>query len=224
MNTLPLVELRDWQALTDQLSDVQKLVHLAVRMDQYDRDALALELTRSMRRAFEDELSIQANRIGCPSRSGRLNNSPILSQLNETARAKADSIVATFNYDLAAQVVQIKSNAPKANRNVYASQLRAWDARRNSWKSAQIAMDSDGTARSLAQQEFYAHNGRGGAARLLPGKAVCPVCQGWINREEVPLAVAQSNPPPYHPNCPHYWATKPDKWPEGTCAILWMGE
>ncbi len=219
-----IAELRDWQALTGELSNVQKLVHLAVRMDSYDRDALALELTRSMRRAFEDELSIQAARVGCASRSGRLNNSPILSALNEVAKTKADSIVATFNYDLAAAVVQVRADAPKANRHVYASRLRAWDTKRNQWKSTQIAMDSDGTARSIAQSEFFAHNGRGGSAILQPRKAVCPICQGWINRKEVPLAVAQNNPPPYHPNCPHYWSTNPEKWAKESCPLLWMGE
>lgn len=217
-------EAKDWQGLVDQFADVQKLVHLAARMDGYDQDSTALELLRVMRRAFEDELTIQARRVGCAGRSGRLGSGPLLSQLNEVAKGMATSIVATYNYDLATAIVKVKSDAPKANRYVYASRLKTWFNKRSKWKDAQIAQSVEGTARSIAQQQFYSHNGKTGAANLMPRKAVCPVCQGWITRGEVPLAVAQANPPPYHPNCPHYWATKPDKWPEGTCGVLWMGE
>jgi len=214
---------KDWHALIDGTSNVQKLVHLAGRMDSYDQDSSRLEFLRVMRRAFENELTIQARGVGC-NRTGRLSSGPLLSQLNDTAAEKAAGIINTYNYDLGATVIRIRSEVPTANRHVYASRVRAWDNKRDKWKAPQIMQDLEQTARSLAQQQFYTHNGKGGAAIMEPRTAVCPVCQGWINRKEVPLAIALANPPPYHPNCPHLWTVYPAKWPKEMCNPLWVGE
>jgi hypothetical protein len=62
-------------------------------------------------------------------------------------------------------------------------------------------MNTVGTARAMAQQDFYMFNDVEGFAVLLPRLAKCPICQGWVNRGKVPLAEAQLNPPPYHVRC-----------------------
>lgn len=215
---------RDWRSLVDQMSPVMKLVHLAMRMDSYDEDQTRAELLRLRRRAYEEELTLQAARVGCQGRRGRLNNSPILSELSDMSQRDAESVVNTFNYDLAAAIIRIRSEVPTANRFVYAKRLQDWNASRNAWKQGQIALNTEGTARAKAQQDFYRENGRFGVAVLEPRTAVCPICEGWIKRGEVPLSVAQNNPPPYHPNCPHTWRTVPDKVSEEQCPMLWMGE
>ena len=221
---IELVEARQWQPVVDQMPPVGKLVHLAMRQDIVDQENIRGQLLRIRRRAYEDELSIQAELIGCPGRSGQLSNGPILSALNQMSVEDAASIVNTYNYDLASAVTKIRSDTPTANRNTYANRLGKWDRDRAKWKMAQVAEWSDGTARAMAQDVFYTHNGSMGSATLAPQAAQCPVCQGWVNRGEVPITVAINNPPPYHPFCPHGWDMNPDKVTKEQCQILWMGK
>lgn len=192
---------REWQPVVDGFSPVMKLVHLAMRMDAVDQEALRAELLRARRSFFEEELTAQAERVGCRTRRGHLANGPILSQLNDDSLRDSASIVNTYNYDLASAIARIRTDTPRANRWTYAKRLGAWDAKRASWKEPQIAQYTEISARGLAQQHFYNINGSFGTAVLRPEPAVCPVCIGWVARGEVPLAVAMANPPPYHPNC-----------------------
>lgn len=215
---------RDWPSVVADYSNVMKLVHLASRWDSFDQEGLRGQMLRDMRRFYEDELTIQAARIGCPGRRGRLRNNSILTGLNRIATEWAAGMVNTFNYDLAIAIRHIRNELPKANRYVYAHRLEAWAAARDRWKLPQVEGMVEGEARSRAQQDFYDMNGRGGVAVLRPEKAVCPICQGWVARGEVPLRVAQNNPPPYHVGCPHTWLTQPERWAAEECGLLWMGE
>jgi len=194
-----------------------------MRYDDFDAEAFRGTLLRAARAAYNDELEIQAQRKGC-SRSARLGNGPILSELNDRAEWAAQSIVNTYNYDLAIAIQHIRSEVPTANRYVYAKRLETWNAARAQWKNPQIALDAEVWARAKAQQDFAQHNGDQGSARLEPATAVCPICQGWIERGVVPLRVAMNHPPPYHVNCPHLWDVDPDKVPREECGLLWMGE
>jgi hypothetical protein len=135
----------------------------------------------------------------------------------------AASIANTYNYDLAAAVIKIRSEIPTANRYTYAKYLRIWHAERAKWKERQIVQYAEGTARTKAQQDFETFNRPGGEAILEPRSAVCPVCQGWINRGVVPLNVALNNPSPYHPTCPHIWRTLMPQFNQNACFDLWMG-
>lgn len=214
----------DWRARMDGFSRVMKMVHLAGRYDQVKEDQIKADLLRVGRRAYEDELNMQAKHAGCGGRSAHLTNGPILSQLNDIYVEHAASIVNTFNYDLAAQVAQIRQDVPRANRYTYSKRLQDWEQVRAELKDPVISQMTDSVARSLAQQHFVDHNGYGGTAELVPKPAVCPVCIGWVARGVVPLRVAQNHPPPYHIRCPHKWLTKPDKRTPEECEILWMGE
>jgi hypothetical protein len=212
-----------WRLLLEGLSRVQKLVHLASRKVDDDADRIRVDILRVMRRAYEDELTIQAARVGCPGRRGQLTNGPILSRLNDTARTWANGIVNTYNRDLAAAIILIRAKAPRANRHVYAKRLRDWDEGRAKWKNAQIETHAEQTARSQAQQDFFQHNGHEGYAILRPKEAVCPVCLALVKRGKVPIAEAFHNPGPWHVNCPHRWVTFPGQWDEKSCPLLWMG-
>ena len=215
---------RRWEGIVDAMSPVQKLVHLAMRLDAVEQERIRGELTRMRRRAYEDELTIQARRVGCGGRRGRLTIGPSLTALNELSKEDAASIVNTYNYDLAAAILNIAAETPTANRHVYARRLSAWEAKRSQWKGPQIAQHTEGSARSMAQRDFHTINAIEGFAVLRPTDAVCPVCIGWIKRGQVPLRVAQNSPPPYHPNCPHLWETRPGKVAKLECPNLWMGE
>lgn len=214
---------RDWRSVVDGMTRVQRLVHLAMRMDLTDEEQLRRELLKQRRVYYEDELTAQAARAGCPKRKGRLANGEILTMLNEESAADGSSIVNTYNYDLARAILVISQEIPTANRFVYAKRLASWEARRAGWKNAQIAMHTEVSARTKAQQDFYRLNGLLGVAVLRPLAAICPVCKGWIRRGEVPLRVAQNNPPPYHVGCPHNWETRPERVAKEECDELWMG-
>jgi len=215
---------RDWSSVVGGLSDVQKLVHLAMRLDSTDEDALRGTLLKQRRQAYEGELVIQARNVGCGQKMARLGNGPILSELNDRSKEDARNIVATYNYDLAFAIRAIGQEVPTANRNVYAARLRDWEAQRAIWKNQQIAEYTENSARAKAQQDFYQFNRPRGWAILLPKQAVCPICQGWVSRGRVDARVAQNNPPPYHPNCPHVWDFNWKGFSEQQCEILWMGE
>jgi len=205
------------------LSNVGKLVHLAMRFDSYDEDRIKSELTKSRRRAYERELTNQARRAGCSSRSGRVSVGPELSELNRMSGEDAKSIVTTYNKDLAAAIRNIRAETPTANRNVYVKRLMVWEDKRSKWKASQIAQNTEATARRNAQRDFVKWNNMQGKAILRPTTAVCPVCRGWIRRGLVPLDVAQNKPPPYHINCPHYWENRYEKF-DGQCSDMWMGD
>jgi len=214
---------REWQPVVDGMSNVMKMVHLAIRNDTFDIEGMRVELLRLRRAAYEDELTKQAALAGCPGRRGTLTNGAILSQLNDMCQQDAQSIANTYNYDTAAAIVSIRSNVPTANRHVYAFRLRKWNTKRAQWKAPQIEQFTDSSARSLAQQHFYAYNDIQGVAILQPRSAVCPVCMGWVARGEVPLPVAMANPGNWHPNCPHKWQTFPNRVAKLECPNLWMG-
>lgn len=215
---------REWQPLVDDSANVIKLVHLAARFDSFDVEELRVEISRKRRLAYEQELEIQAARVGCPGRRARLTNNSIISEINEESKRDAASIVNTYNFDLATQLIKVRSETPTANRNTYASRLRPWKDARAKWKDPQINEWSTNTAVARAQTDFHDINSTFGTAQLRPRKAVCPICIGWINRGDVPVRVATNNPPPYHLNCPHFWKFDTEKIARQDCPLLWMGE
>jgi hypothetical protein len=215
---------RDWRSLVDGFTPVQKLVHLAMRLDDFEVDRIKGQLLRTGRMAYENELTAQARLVGCKSRRGQLTSGPSLSALNDLYLQHATGIVNTYNYDLAGAILAIRSEVPTANRHVYARRLQGWDSRRKAWKNPQVEQSTTGYARAMAQRDFHRYNNIDGVAVLRPEAAACPVCAGWVARGEVNVRVAANNPPPYHPNCPHLWRVRPGRVPAGECADLWMGE
>lgn len=214
---------RDWRAAIGGFSRVMKLVHLAARYDQVVEAEYQTFILREARKAYENELTIQASRMGC-ARQGRLTNPDILSTMREEAKADAASIVNTYNYDLAVGIAAIRQANPRSNRHVYAFRLRKWHDARERWKHVQISLMTENKARRRAQQDFVMRNRAEGFAILRPTTAVCPVCQGWINRGRVPLKVAMKNPAPYHVGCPHIWEIESTVASRRKCEDLWLGQ
>ncbi len=214
----------NWPAVVGEFSPVQKLVHLAARYDSVDEERLRTELLSIRRKAYNDELGIQAGKVGCAGRRGRLGNGAILSALNDASATDAQSIANTYNYYLALEIERARQDNVRGNRHYYAKRYGEWVPTYWNWKDDQIVQMADSTARAMAQQDFYQYNAAVmGTAKLEPRTAVCPVCQGWVARGIVPLRVALNNPGPWHPNCPHSWSTRPDKVSAGDCKSLWLG-
>jgi hypothetical protein len=214
----------DWRVIVAAMLLLYRLLHQATRQEEEYTKSLQAELLSERIRFYEDELTSQAARVGCPNRRGHLTNQAIIDQLNELSRRDAESIANTYNRDLAATIARIGKDAPGAGRAEFRKRLAAWEEKRASWKNPQIALYTEMSARSLAQQHFYERNHITGTAVLRPERAVCPVCIGWVLRGKVPLEEAEKHPAPYHVNCPHYWLTMPDKITPEECAGLWMGE
>lgn len=216
---------RDWKAELDSLSDVQKLVHLAYRMDSVNQEKIRGELLTIRRRAYEQELTLQAQRVGCSGRQGRLSEGATLTALSEQSKADAESIVNTYNYDLAIAIKAIASEVPKANRFTYAKRLATWDIKRAEWKSKQMATNAELAARDLAQKDFMYNNNLelDGYVEIMPKNAAEPICQGLVNRGQIPMKEAQGIALPAHINCIHYKVTYPAKVPRRECPNLWMG-
>lgn len=206
----------------DALSNVQRLIHLAMRADKVYTDSIRADLTRARLRAYNDEIGIQARRAGC-TRGGTLTGGPALAELDRMSKADAEAFTEAYNSDLTAAIFQIGQDTPTANRNVYAARLREWEGKRAEAKAGALAGWVASSARSLGFEQFHKNNKLEGSAHLEPGTAVCPVCQGWIARGVVPIRVASNNPPPYHQNCNHGWVTTPEKVALGECDSLWTG-
>lgn len=216
---------RNWREVVDQMTDVQKLVHLAVRMDQQHEEAYRSELLKSRRREYEAALTDLANAVGCD-REGRLQEGSILTELNNASKIDAGSIVNTYNYDLAHAIIQISNDVPTANRNTYAKRLREWETSRGEWKNQQIALNTHLTTLGKAQREFLENNTNIDAEAILegPDPAAEAICQGWLNRGRVPIQTAINNPSPFHLGCPHPWKILPLGQVEpGGCDDLWLG-
>jgi len=222
----------DPQAIISQATFTQRLVYSVAKWRTAKISRLQSELLSVRTKAYNDELSIQAQHVGCPGRVGRLTNGNIVDTLTADSRRDAESVANTFNYFLAVEIVRtgetptgvVKRLLPVLRIPSYVRSIRSWAAGYWSFKTPQITQMAENSARAKAQQDFYQFNGQFGTAKLEPRTAVCPICQGWIDRGIVPLRVALNNPPPYHPGCPHYWDTRPAKVAKEDCPLLWMGE
>ena len=223
----------DPQNITDQMSILQRLVYAAANWGTVKANRMQAELLSARVKAYNDELTIQAQHSGCSGRVGRLTNADIIDRLNQTSQNDAESIVNTFNYFLAIEIARVGQTQTGPVRRIlpvlrlpeYIRAIRDWSQSYWAWKKPQITTMTDNSARARAQQDFYVQNRSiAGTAKLEPTTAVCPVCQGWIARGIVPLRVALNNPGPFHVGCPHIWDTRPDKIAQDDCGVLWMGE
>lgn len=215
---------RDWEQKVTELSNVGILTHLAMRLDTVDQDRLRVQLLAQRKRIYEDELSIQAERAGCGARRARLGNNASLTLLSEASERDAESIIATYNYDLTIAIQAIRTEVPRANRFTYAKRLREWEMARNRWKLPQIAEYTEASARTQAQKDFISFNDAQGEAKLIPEEAAEPVCQGIIRRGWMPMATAMGFTVPVHVNCPHIWQTRYKRLSKSECGELWLGQ
>lgn len=217
---------QDWQSVveSERFSNVMRLVHLAMRQTTDDEERIRSQVLEARRRSYVNEMTILAKRAGCPNRSGRLTTGPTLSDFSGDSQSDGESIVNTYNFDLAHAILNISKEVPGANRNTYAARLRTWENERSTWKAKQIMLNTDGLARQRALLDFRQFNDIDGFAVLKPDGAAEEICQGWQRRGEVPLAEAVRNPSPFHLNCVHYWEPFLGKVSRSECQELWIGE
>jgi len=209
--------------IISELPNVGLLVHLAFRLDMVDEQYYTTTIFKAMRAAYEDELTRQAAAIGCPGRVGRLREGEELSELKRLATEHAQSIVRTFNYDLARMIIAIRIENPRANRVYYAKRLREWQATRAGWKDKQIALMTVQTGRQRGREAFLLNNPVTGKAYFEPKEAAEEECQALVKGSPWPIEKVYATPVPVHFNCPHFWVIKYSRIPKDECALLWMG-
>lgn len=220
---------RQWEPIVagEDFSNVMRLVHLAMRMDDYDERKIRNQILTEKRDAYVDELTSLARKVGC-NRVGSLRPGIVQQEMLAESETDADSIANTYNYDLAKAIEHIKATVPSANRHVYAKRLKDWHEERSKWKSLQISLWDTGKWRSRALTEFLSNNAEliKGTVELLPKGGAEPVCDNWTKRGKMRitnqlLTVIAEWPP--HLNCPHFWDFETDKVLEEDCAKLWVG-
>lgn len=203
--------------------NVRLLVHLAMRMDQVDIDAIAAEIFREKREAYEDELTNQAAKVGCTGRKGVMDEKT-MKEAHDQSLEEAAGIVNTYNRDLALAINAIHDMFPKANRTTYAKYLGEWHKERAAWKDIQISLHNRKEWQARAALDFTRFNNIQGYAVLVPrNRASCDICKALIRRGKIPLRDAQRlmEEWPPHLNCIHSWDVKP--LGDVRCDELWVG-
>jgi hypothetical protein len=186
-----------------------------------DIATLTRRIAERRRAAFVNQLSDLARVHGC----GQLARAPRGAdnrELTQQSQVDAESIARTFNRDLARAIERLNKSNPRGNRRYYTSNLDKWSKARDVWKSLQIGLNTDSTARQLAHRRFYEMNA--GLAQRFAAFGVPPVCKICIRifaAGVVDFAYTQRNPLPAHIFCPHlYQPVAPAK---AECAKLWLG-
>ena len=215
------------RAAITELTDVQRLVHLAMRLTDPDVDDMYNFLFDRGRTIYEDALNKMAVQVGCPERKARLTNSAILSELSLLYRSHATSIVATYNYDLVGALIDIYEQNPRSNRHAYAKHIIDWEEQRKVWKSAQIALVTAQYAQNMAVGHFAVYNQVNMGYGTFDGpddEITCPICKALLDRNPYSLAHFNYLDVPVHVNCRHHKTLHLRKATPEQCKRLWLGE
>lgn len=210
--------------IVGELSNVGRLVHLAFRYDTVMQKEISDQLFKSMRQQYEGELTRLAAGSGC-NRVGLLGPGVELTRIRQVANEHAESIVNTFNSDIAREISRIRADTPTANRNTYASRLLNWETQRAQWKDPQIAMMSYQFAAQAAKEDFFSNNLVDAMVIARPRTAAEPECQRLVNLGEQPIEIIYRHPFPLHLNCPHEWVKiRMQQLDQFDCNDLWLGQ
>jgi hypothetical protein len=218
-------------AQVEELSRVQRLVHLAARMTDDDVRALAERIKRDNVSTYEEALTHLARQHGCYRAEGRLGNNDIRSDIRDAAKWSAASIANTYNYELARAIRRVGEEVPTANRHVYAYRLfhapDSWGRRYAASKAEQVAQFERWQAINLAIGHFYQFNAVGEQyAEVRPYDTLCPACAGYVAGNPYPSveALYRNVVLPAHLGCPHYGAAVGGRVAAGECEELWLGQ
>lgn len=218
---------RNWRPLVDQMTDVQRKVHLAARGVEDDEKVWRARIFADVRGEYEHTIREEVKALGCLD-PGRvvLQNGPELKALATRAQQSAKSIVNTYNYDLARAILAIGAQTPRANRYTYFARLDTWEKARAERKDQQITDVEVGWAINRAKESFHANNAILARAEVWPYPTVCPVCAEYVagNPYSSMDELYRRCELPAHVGCPHHGRPLLDrKLTREECAGLWIG-
>jgi hypothetical protein len=202
------------------MSNLLKILLLLYKMLDDDIKQLSDDLLIVRKRVYTQTLTDEARRVGC----NRTGSAPRKSQLRDLRRmcdADARQIAKTYNRDVERNLKRLYAANPRGNRRYYAKNMRTYLEKRSSWKTVQIAMNTETTTRAYAQQQFR-NNNRIQAFYVFAGPApICDDCSRLYAMGLVTQAVVDVNPAPVHINCTHQWQARPTQ--QVRCEDLWIG-
>jgi hypothetical protein len=194
------------------------------RMDEADEVSMKADLLSQMVSAWKRGIEDEAVKFGCNSARAKNPTGTDLRQLDDLAFTDAASIVATYNRDVEREILRlIAANPDEGGATYYTPALNAWVAKRNAYKTLQIALNTETRAREIGRQRFWAMNGVKGQFKAYPTTAVCPVCLRIIAAGTVSLEYTQEHPLPAHVNCAHHYVMVNPQPRKLDCAKIWTG-
>jgi len=205
--------------------DTRLLRILKLLYHQTDEDvkALAETLLEQRKAAWESALRAEAAQFGY---TGPVNppRREDLAELRRMSEEDARSIVNTWNRDVDRQLARLYQANRRGNRHYYAKNMEDWAAKRDVWKSRQIADYTEFSTINYAQQRFRQMNGLRGAQYVLDGPPpVCDDCRWLYGLGVVEQAVVDQHPMPLHPSCRHTWRLLPWTTSALSPRELWVG-
>ena len=218
----------DWHGLVNQMTPVQRLVHLAWRQVDADIKQWRDQLFGVVREAYAETIRQEIAAIGCPPPARVVvREGAELRAIAQHAQKIAEGVVNTFNYDLAAEILSIGEDYKQANRNVYTSRLYKWESARAKYKYAQISGTETSWGINSAKEAFHSYNAALRAqAEVVPKDTKCPICAGYVARNPYRSMadLYRQCQLPAHPNCPHHGVAIMDRaLSRDECRELWKG-
>lgn len=237
---------RDPGAVIRDFTERQILVYNAAKYGEREVEEFTDLFLEENAASVESAIRVQVDMAG---------GSPVLVALGDlmrelierAARASAESVVNTYNYDLARAIKEIGETEGVEGEDgedyveppvtTYREKLfgatklglflgAAWFAARSLWKRAMIAMSETARALNFGIKVFYENNPQISTQALItPFDAVCPICIDAVNGNPYPTieAAFAAGPWPAHANCVHYVTPADNVTPVET-QDLWTGE
>lgn len=181
------------------------------------------QLVEARKRAWLTALADEAQRWGYtgPVNPPRLGD---LAWVKAESRLDAESIVTTWNRDVDRQLDRLYAANYRGNRHYYAYHMERWAAKRDGWKSKQIATQTEMSTKNYALRRFYEMNGlRGGLSFFDGPQPVCDDCIDLYTRGPVPQTVVDRYPCQRHINCFHFWTVLRGSVSAPSPDELWVG-
>lgn len=191
------------------MSRLLQILLMLYRWDETDVERITNDLIAARKRAWFTALTNEARacRYTGPVNPPRFQD---LDWVKRESRLDAESIVRTYNRDVERYLNQLYARQPKYNRHHYAFHMAKLLADRNSWKSRQIATQTEYTTVGYVKQRFTEENGLRGSPFIFSGPPpVCGECMGHFAKGVVNQAYVDQHPTPIHIGCPHTWKRLP---------------
>lgn len=205
--------------------DTRLLRILKLLYHQTDEDVKALSemLLAQRKAAWEAAIRAEAQQFGYTVRPHAPRRED-LDELRRMSEEDARSIVKTWNRDVDRQLARLYQTNRRGNRHYYAKNMEDWAAKRDVWKSRQIATYTEFSTKQYAQRRFWEMNGLRGARYVFDGPPpVCDDCRSLYGLGVVDQAVVDANPTPRHVGCPHFWRMLPWTADPPPLRELWVG-
>lgn len=203
---------------------LQRIIALAFRMHDEDEDQLYAQLRDQRIGAYRAELADQAAKLGRRGVEVPMPSGDALAWIEAQCRRDAASIVQTYNRQMERQLTQMIEDNALRNRYQWGAAVNRWADARAATKDREIALNTDGTARTYAREQFVHVNEleQYVQGRLEGPPPVCETCTnaaaaGWVDADYM-----KRYPMPNHLRCEHGYRTR-YVVPPDVAQELWIG-